>query len=137
MYLTHHRVRFGDVDPAGIVYYPVLVHYTHLAIEDVFRDHLGLDYAALLDEHRLGLPTVRVEMDFRRPLRFGDDLEIATTVAELGESSVVWQHALHRTGTPEPVAEARLVTVCVDLTTFEKRALPTWLRRLLTPPAED
>lgn len=33
---TRITVRFGDADPAGLVYYPVLFHYCHAAMEEFF-----------------------------------------------------------------------------------------------------
>jgi 4-hydroxybenzoyl-CoA thioesterase len=124
---SRFKVRFGDVDPAGIVYYPTLVHYNHVALEDFFADHLGVDYAAVLSRHRIGLPAVRLEMDFHAPLRFGEGVEVETLIERVGTTSVHWRHLLYRQGGDRPVAEARVVTVCVDLERFEKRELPDWL----------
>lgn len=129
---TSFRVRFGDIDPAGIVYYPKLVDYTHVAVEDFF-DRMGIDYSRLLAEHGLGLPTVRLEMDFLRPLRYGDRVDVVSTVERLGETSVHWRHELHRRADGEeaearPCAVARIVSVCVRLDALEKEPLPKWLR---------
>ena len=53
-------VRFGDCDPAGLVYYPVLFHYCHAAMEEFFAARCGKPYARLTQEERLGFPTVNV-----------------------------------------------------------------------------
>jgi 4-hydroxybenzoyl-CoA thioesterase len=60
---AHLLVRFGDIDEAGFVYYPRLVHYFHVAMEEFFANVLGVDYPTFLAEHRLGLPTARLEDD--------------------------------------------------------------------------
>lgn len=132
------KVRFADVDHAGIVYFPVLVNYTHLAMEDFFDEYLKYPYVEFLDEHRLGLPTVHIEMDFKKPLRYGDRIEIRTRVEKIGTTSVEWRHGvffLGRTSAGAPaqeggvlVAEARTVTVCTNLETLEKAPVPDWLR---------
>ncbi|MCA1633568.1 MAG: hypothetical protein LC802_07595 [Acidobacteria bacterium] len=31
---TRITVRFGDTDPAGLVYYPNIFHYFHIALEE-------------------------------------------------------------------------------------------------------
>jgi 4-hydroxybenzoyl-CoA thioesterase len=49
-------VRFGDIDQAGIVYYPRLVNYFHVAMEEFFAGALELNYPRFLAEHQLGLP---------------------------------------------------------------------------------
>ena len=41
-YRTRVKVRFGDIDRAGIAYYPNLYHYCHIAFEDFFEEHLGV-----------------------------------------------------------------------------------------------
>lgn len=132
------KVRFGDVDHAGIVYYPALVNYTHLAMEDFFDDYLKYPYVRFLDEHRLGLPTVHIEMDFKRPLKYGDRIALESRVERIGTTSVEWIHEVYLQGrtnagerAPESgalVAAARTVTVCTNLDTLEKVAVPAWLR---------
>ena len=128
----HRRtVRFGDVDPAGMVYYPRLLHYLHVAMEAFFAEVLGLGYAELIRDHGLGLPTVRIEAEFHRPLRFGDEIEIEVGIESLGRTSIVWTYRIYRSPETDPAAEARLVTVNMDLQAQEKREIPDWLRQAL------
>lgn len=37
------RVCFGDIDNAGIVYYPRGMHYFHLAMEEFFGSELKIE----------------------------------------------------------------------------------------------
>lgn len=128
---SRQTVRFGEVDRAGMVYYPRLLHYLHVAMESFFSEVLGIDYPRFLAEHGLGFPTVHLEADFRRPLRYGDRIEVEAVVEEVGRSSVRWRYAVFRDGDPEPAATARLVTVNMDLDASAKRELPLWLREKL------
>jgi 4-hydroxybenzoyl-CoA thioesterase len=130
-YKTPLHVRFGDLDPAGIVYYPRYGHFCHVAMEEFFRDMVGIDYPALLREHRIGFPAVRIETDHRRPLRYGDDLEIEVAVARVGTTSVEWRYRFLHRGDEVPAAESRIVTVCVEMGSFEKRVVPEWLAEKL------
>ena len=41
MFTTTILVRFGDLDAAGIAYYPNLVNFLHEAFEDFFVGHVG------------------------------------------------------------------------------------------------
>src|SRR5262249_60482134 len=50
-YRSRHPVRFGDVDHAGIVYYPQFFIYFHEAFEDFFNSN-GLPYDQLLNQRR-------------------------------------------------------------------------------------
>ena len=80
-------VRFGDLDAAGIAYYPNLVNFLHESFEDFFVGHVGRPYPRSSAEG-LGFPTVKVEMEFLSPVRYGDHVEIALVVEHVGRSSV-------------------------------------------------
>jgi 4-hydroxybenzoyl-CoA thioesterase len=129
---AHLKVCFSDIDNAGIVYYPRFVHYFHVALEDFFSMELGVDYSSLLRKHRIGFPTVHLEADFRRKLRYGDHLIVEVRVLKLGSTSITWGYKVFRAQEPgQVVTEGQNITVCMNMDTFEKRDLPAWLRTLL------
>lgn len=121
-------VRFGDVDSAGIVYYPRFLHYCHVAMEEYFRAGLGRPYPQVLGEERFGFPAVHLEVDFRRPLRYGDEIEIEVRVVALGRTSATWRFRVFPRGEAEASAEARVVTAGIDLDSFRPRPVPQWFR---------
>jgi 4-hydroxybenzoyl-CoA thioesterase len=128
-FATTVEVRFGDCDPAGIVYYPVLYHYCHVAFEDTWRGALGIPYPELVGKHRIGFPTVHVETDFVSPARYGDRVAITVGVLKVGTTSVTFQY--------EGSVEGRIVlrsthtTVCLDLDAFDRRPIPDPFRDAL------
>ena len=127
-FVAHLEVRFGDIDHAGIVYYPRFLHYFHVALEIFFREELGIPYHRVLDERRVGLPNVHLEIDFRAPLRFGDAIDVAVRIARVGTTSVTWRYEVRKQdGTL--AAEATMVTVALDMDRFAKTEVPDWLRR--------
>ena len=130
---TRLKVRFGDVDLAGIVYFPRFLHYCHVGMEDYFSQILGIDYDRLVLDHRLGFPTVHIEIDFLRPLKYGDEVEIEMEIHKIGRTSVDWRYRIYRLGESEAIAQSRQVTVCTDMDTFEKKIFPDWLRSRLGP----
>jgi YbgC/YbaW family acyl-CoA thioester hydrolase len=120
-------VRFGDLDPAGIVYYPRYGHLCHVAMEEFFERVIGVDYPTLTRTSDVGFPVVHVETDFLRPLRYGDDLEIEVSVTRVGTTSVEWLYRFLHRGVETPAAVCRTVTVCVSMRSFEKAPVPDWL----------
>ena len=124
-------LRFGDFDSAGIVYFPRYLHYCHVGMEEYFGAVVGIPYATLVGERRLGLPTVRSECEHHRPIRYGERIELEVEVTRVGSTSVEWRHRFRRSGDPRPLSECRVVTVLVDMGSFEKRAVPDWLRDAL------
>lgn len=128
-FTTTIEVRFGDCDPAGIVYYPVLYHYCHVAFEESWAGALGIAYHELVGRERLGFPTVHVETDFVSPVRYGDRVAIDVSVSRLGASSVTFEFE-GRVG-DRRVLRSSHVKVCVDLDSIEKRPIRGDLRAAL------
>ena len=127
------KVCFGDIDNAGIVYYPRFMHYFHLAMEEFFSSELGIDYAEVLHKRNLSLPTVHLQADFRRRLRYGDQINIEVKVVDIGRTSITWGYEGYRVRDVGEIAvEGQNVTVCVETETFEKREVPEWLKKGLT-----
>ncbi len=134
---TRIKVRFGDEDHAGIVYFPRFLHFFHCAFEDFF-DEQGHPYRRCLDEDRVGWPAVHVETDFRSPLRFGDVLHVTVTVASLGRRSATFRYVGRRGESDGPlVAEARITVVAVGMDDFRPRPIPPAYRRLFEAHLED
>lgn len=95
-----HRieVRFGDCDPAGIVYYPRFFGIFHDAMETWFSAGLGLPYSGVVSGRKLGFPAVHTEADFRRPCALGDAIAVELRVTALGRSSIVLGYTVRGTG---------------------------------------
>lgn len=87
-HVHHHRVRFGDCDSAGIVYFPRYFDWFHQAMETWFDQALGLPYSELILERELGLPCVHTEADYKAGCRLGEDIEVVLSVGRLGSSSI-------------------------------------------------
>jgi 4-hydroxybenzoyl-CoA thioesterase len=87
-YRSEVLVRFGDCDPAGIVFYPRYLEIFNNIVEDWSREGLQLSFPDLITRHGWGLPTVHLEVDFPAPSRFGELLTATLTVRSVGASSV-------------------------------------------------
>ena len=124
IFSKRYRYRFGDIDHAGIAYYPALLHYFHCCFEDWWSDALGTPYPTVMREERFGLPAVNLQVDFFSPIRYGDEPEISLAVLALGRTSVqlgMWMSLEER---DQPACRARITTVSVDLDTMEKHEIP-------------
>lgn len=125
-----YRYRFGDIDDAGIAYYPALFHYLHCAFEDFWQDGLGMPYPRLLHEEKVGFPAVHIESDFRRPIRYGDEPTVHVGVVGLGTSSAVFGFWCTVDG--EVTSRAVITTVAVDMDGLTRLEAipPRWRREL-------
>jgi 4-hydroxybenzoyl-CoA thioesterase len=125
------KIRFGDIDRAGIVYYPRFMHYFHVALEEFFAGELGIEYHTVVDTHRIGLPTVHLECDFSRPFSYGDKIEVEVRILNIGRTSITFGYRVFREGEDDPRIVGRNVTVCLDMDNFQKMDFPDWFRQML------
>jgi 4-hydroxybenzoyl-CoA thioesterase len=128
-HMLRMTVRFGEVDGAGIVYYPNFFDYYHHAFEEFFGTCAGIPYDRLLREERVGFPAVHIESDFKVPLRHGDVIDVEMDIQRIGESSFTSGYRLRRGG--ELCATASIVTATINLDTMKSRPLPEKYRAVL------
>lgn len=127
-------IRFSDCDPAGIVFYPQYFVMLNGLVEDWFNDELDIGYAALILERRIGLPTVRLEVDFVSVSRLGDQVELSLQVDRLGGRSLTL--TLDCTGA-DGVARMRMrqVLVTTSLVTHRAVEIPSDIRAAISQAA--
>ena len=130
-YVTNLDVHFGDVDYARIVYYPRFFHLLHIAFEQLLHEHVGVPYQELIEAQNLGFPTVHIETDFVRPIKFGETMRVEITVPRIGTSSLVFDHVVKVVGSPEIRVTASLTRVAVDMQTLKPVPLPSQLKERL------
>lgn len=119
---TRIKVRFGDADPAGLVYYPVIFHYFHIALEEFFAARCGISYDKLIRDERLGFPTVKAEAEFFVPLVYGDEVDVEIFVYKIGRTSAHFEYRAKRVSDSTLCARAKHVQVAMNMDT--RRAVP-------------
>lgn len=110
LYHRRYPIEFNHCDPAGIVFYPRYFEMTNHVCENFFREAVGVSYGAMMAEGA-GVPTVRIETDFRAPSRLGDVLDVTLGVVRLGGTSVTVAIVAQGEGQVRLVATITLVWV--------------------------
>lgn len=116
---SEFKVRFANVDPAGIVFYPRYFEFINGGTEDWFAS-MGMDFRTMHADRHMGVPIVRMECDFVRPSQLGDELRVLVQPVALGRSSCTIEYAIM--GADGLRIKAKGVLVCMDLAT--KKAMP-------------
>ena len=123
-------VRFGEIDYARVVYYPRFFHYFHQAFEEWFGEALGAPYPDLVVKENIGFPSVKLETEFLRPLRYGDRIRVDIELLDIGRSSITVGYTLVRLTDGEVGARATIKNVAVDNDTFKAVRIPDhWRER--------
>ena len=93
------RIEWGDCDPAGIVYYPRYFAIFDACTSALIERALGMTKQQYLKAYDFGgHPLVNAHARFIIPTRFGDDVTIETTVADIRRSSFDVRHRLTKDG---------------------------------------
>lgn len=124
------NVRFGDIDHARVVYYPRFFHYFHQTFEEWFAGTLGVSYPDLVIKENVGYPSVRVESEFLKPLRYGDRIRVDLELLDIGRTSITVRYTLVRLTDNVVSARATVKNVAIDNDTFQPVPIPdSWRER--------
>ncbi len=105
------RVYYEDTDLAGIVYYANYLKFIERARSE-WVSSLGIDQMALRATRGIVFAVRRVEADYLRPAKFGDDLVVETTLQQASAARLVLQQVIVRAG--ERLFVAVVVLVCLS-----------------------
>jgi YbgC/YbaW family acyl-CoA thioester hydrolase len=109
---VRERVRWSDVDSAGIIYFGAYARFSDIAESEFYRT-LGYTYATFRE---LGffMPRVHVEFDFFKPALLDDELNLRVRVGGVGVHSVRLHIDFFREHDSALLAEATLIASCTD-----------------------
>ena len=121
------RVRYVECDMQGRAFNGHYLTWVDMAHSEAIRAIAG-GYQVLV-ERGIDVVVAAAELQFRLPAHFDDELIIDVTLDAPGRTSLRSQFEFHRGA--DLIAEATMIHVCVDATTFEKQPWPDWFREQL------
>jgi 4-hydroxybenzoyl-CoA thioesterase len=114
------KVRFGETDAAGIVFYPNFYKWMDQATHELLGA-AGYSTRKLLEEHK-GFPLVEANCQFRKPLQFDDSVKLVSTVAEVKNKVIKIAHQFYRE--EALIAEGFEVRAWADFSEEQMKAVP-------------
>ncbi len=117
------RVRFQDVDAAGIIFYPRFLEYTHDLYVEFLEEH-GSPLPEALEQGTWAAPIRHAEADYFRPLRFGDTAQICLVRAHVEPSEITLGFTLVLPQRGEVAAVVQSVHTFVSLPDFVRANVP-------------
>jgi acyl-CoA thioester hydrolase len=126
------RIYYEDTDAAGIVYYANWLRFLERGRTELLR-LLGHEHSALRDERGVNWVVRRCTLDYLKPARIDETIDVVTSCGELrGASLDMLQEA--RRG-EETLVRAELVVACMNQKGRPTR-LPEGLRDALAQVAD-
>jgi acyl-CoA thioester hydrolase len=128
---TRLRVRYGETDQMGVVHHGNYVLYVEESRTNLMRDR-GCSYADL-ERRGIGLPVRKLDIRYRLPAHYEDEVLVKTTVGRVGAASVAFVSELYRVADNAHLASVTVELACIDLAARARGpiALPDDLRALL------
>jgi len=118
------RVYYEDTDAGGVVYYANYLKFMERARTEYLR-HFGLEQDVLREEYGILFVVAGVEVDYRRPARFNDQLQVGAFLETLGRSRVTFSQPIYRERAGgELLTQGRVKAACVDAETLRPRPIP-------------
>jgi acyl-CoA thioester hydrolase len=126
------RVRYGETDQMGYLYYGNYATYYEIGRVEMLRS-LGLTYKHMEEELQVMMPVVNLQVRYLRPAKYDDLITIRTILREPpGEKYITFHMELFNEA--GKLINAGSVKLCfVDMNTFKTVPPPSYLMQKLIP----
>ena len=105
-----YRVYYEDTDAGGVVYHANYLNFAERARTEWLRE-LGFTHSEL----ELFFVVRNIEIDYMAPARLDDELEIETSLQNMGRASITLTQDFYKEGKPTTKMKVVLVTVSREL----------------------
>lgn len=109
---TQIRVRFNEVDSLHIVWHGHYISYFEEGRE-AFGREFGLTYMDIFDAG-YRVPLVHIDCQFKRPIAYGDPVEVLTTYINSPVAKIIFEYKLFNLETKELLATGRSEQAFLD-----------------------
>lgn len=104
------RIYFEDTDAGGIVYHANYLRFAERARTEMLRAH-GIDHAKMVKEEQTMFVVRSCTIDFNKPAKLDDALEVHSSVKDIGNASLTLQQDVVRDGAVLAASTVVLVTI--------------------------
>ena len=121
------RVRWGECDEQGVVYFVNYAEYVDLALTELWRERVR-PYGEMMASGT-DLMVAEMSLRYRGSARFDEEVDVVLEVERLGETSLTSAWRIERDG--DLLVEGSIRHVCVDTASYTKKPIPADLRAAL------
>ena len=128
---TQLRVRYGETDQMGYLYYGHYAQYFEVGRAETIRS-LGISYKEMETDLGIMMPVMSLQMRYVRPALYDELLTIRTTLRQLPESTMTFHHEIFNE--KKKLVNGGSVKLCfVDMKSGKTVAPPQYLLDKLAP----
>lgn len=136
-YAVEDRVRWSDVDKAGIIYFGSYVRFFEIAETELFRE-IGLPYSHAFDVIDSYPVRAQFHCDFRSPAYLDDMLTVEIWVGSIGSASLTLEFEIKRAKSEKgKLGETLMTGHCVLVTVHRESYRPVKVHQRLRDALQD
>ncbi len=122
---TKKRVRYGETDKMGYLYYGHYASLYEIGRTEMIRD-LVMPYADLENKYGLMMPVLKLECRYLRPALYDDHLTILTRLPELPGKLIYFDHEIYNQK-EELLNTGKTTLFFVDMKTNKRVSTPSYI----------
>lgn len=122
--LTKIRVRYGETDQMGVVYYGNYAQYLEQGRTEWLRD-LGFSYK-WMEANDVMLPVVHMSIDYKAPARYDDLIVVKTTLKKMPTVKIEFYYEIYNES-KQLLVTATTILVFIDKKTNKLMKAPDYL----------
>ena len=122
------RVYFEDTDSGGVVYHANYLKFMERARTEWLRT-LGLDQTKLKQEDKLMFVVRKIDIQYKIPARFNDELLIQTDCVKTTDYSIMLKQNILRD--KQIITEGKVEIVCINSDLFKPVRIPKMAKQLM------
>ena len=122
------RVYFEDTDSGGVVYHANYLKFMERARTEWLRT-LGLDQIKLKQEDKLMFVVRKIDIQYKIPARFNDELLIQTDCVKNTDYSIILKQNILRD--EQIITEGKVEIVCINSDFFKPARIPKMAKQLM------
>jgi acyl-CoA thioester hydrolase len=128
---TQIRVRYGETDQMGYLYYGNYALYYEVGRTDAIRS-LGLTYKAM-EESGIALPVAECNLKYLRPAFYDELITVKTIIKEMPKDSFIQFHSELYNEQGKIINKGVTILVFYDIKARRKTSIPETLLQSLAP----
>ena len=122
------RIYFEDTDSGGVVYHSNYLKFMERARTEWLRS-IGIDQRHLKQDHQIMFVVHRIDIQYKFPARFNDDLIVKSELKDIGSSKIEFRQMIYRND--EMLIDANVDIACIDSEKFKPVRIPPTIKQTM------
>jgi YbgC/YbaW family acyl-CoA thioester hydrolase len=135
-YSNEITVKWGESDPFGLVYFPLMLAWFNDTEHDLLRA-IGFPTNKMIEDDRRAFVMGDVHFRFIGPAAYGDKVRTTIQLAKIGNSTLHWDCKAVQVGSGDVVTEGRAIRIHAQIQedgNLKAIPIPDDIRAALTKP---